>query len=70
MCIRDSIGTVLKRAHLEALSAAATSVGHNESPHDLVGSHGPRDLLAAGTRSVVDIVRELIRLYGGSGRAA
>jgi fructose-bisphosphate aldolase class II len=65
-----NIGTVLKRAHLEALSAAATSVGHNESPHDLVGSHGPRDLLAAGRRSVVDIVRELIRLYGGSGRAA
>jgi fructose-bisphosphate aldolase class II len=64
-----NLGTVLKRAYLDTLATAVTSVGEHESPHDLIGSHGPRDLLAAGTRSVVAVVRERIRLYGGSGRA-
>jgi ketose-bisphosphate aldolase len=65
-----NIGTVLKRAYLNVLSTAVISVGENESPHDLVGSHGPRDVLAAGKPGVVDAVRERIRLYGASGRAA
>jgi fructose-bisphosphate aldolase class II len=65
-----NIGTVLKRAYLDVLSSAVNSVGKEESPHDIVGSHGPRDVLAAGKPSVVDAVRERIRLYGGSGRAA
>jgi hypothetical protein len=60
---------VLKRAYLDALASAVTSVEGDESPHELIGSHGPRDLLAAGKRSVVNVVRERIRLYGGSGRA-
>jgi fructose/tagatose bisphosphate aldolase len=64
-----NIGTVLKRAHLDALSSAVTAVDDHESPHGLIGSHGPRDLLAAGKRGVVDVVRQRIRLYGASGRA-
>jgi ketose-bisphosphate aldolase len=64
-----NLGTVLKRAYLDALASAVTSVEGDESPHELIGSHGPRDLLAAGKRSVVNVVRERIRLYGGSGRA-
>lgn len=65
-----NIGTALKRAYLDVLSTAVISVGENESPHDVVGSHGPRDVLAAGKPSVVDAVRARIRLYGASGRAA
>ena len=64
-----NIGTALKRAYLDVLSTAVISVGENESPHDVVGSHGPRDVLAAGKPSVVDAVRARIRLYGASGRA-
>jgi fructose-bisphosphate aldolase class II len=64
-----NIGTVLKRAYLDVLSTAVISVGKNESPHDIVGSHGPRDVLAAGKPRVVDAVRARIRLYGASGRA-
>jgi fructose-bisphosphate aldolase class II len=65
-----NIGTVLKRAYLDVLSTAVISVEKNESPHDIVGSHGSRDVLGAGKPSVVDVVRERIRLYGGSGRAS
>jgi ketose-bisphosphate aldolase len=64
-----NIGTVLKRAYFDVLATAVASAGRHESPHDLVGSHGPRDVLAAGKPSVVDAVRERIALYGGSGRA-
>jgi len=65
-----NIGTVLKRAYLDGLATAVSSVAQSESPHDVVGSHGPRDVLAAGKPGVVEAVRERIRLYGASGRAA
>jgi ketose-bisphosphate aldolase len=65
-----NVGTALKRAFLEGLTAAVTSTASGASPHDLLGSHGPADLLAVAKLRLVEVVRELIRLYGSSGRAA
>lgn len=65
-----NVGTVLKRTFLEGLAEAVEAGPGDLSPHDLLGSHGPHDLLEAGKRRLVPAVRNLIRLYGGSGRAA
>jgi fructose-bisphosphate aldolase class II len=65
-----NVGTALKRAYLEGLHASVTSVPPAASPHDLLGSHNGMDVLAAAKENMVAVVRELIRLYGGTGRAA
>ncbi len=65
-----NVGTALKRAFLGGLTAAVTSTAAGASPHDLLGSHGPADLLAAAKPRLIEVVRGLIRLYGSSGRAA
>lgn len=65
-----NVGTLLKRAFLEGLAEAVEAGPGDLSPHDLLGSHGPGDLLEAGKRRLIPAVRRLIRLYGGSGRAA
>jgi len=65
-----NVGTALKRAFLDGLTAAVASTAGDASPHDVLGSHGPADLLGAAKPRLVEVVRELIRLYGGSGRAA
>jgi ketose-bisphosphate aldolase len=65
-----NVGTALKRAALQGLSARVASLPVGESPHDLVGSHRPSDLLEATKPPLIRIVRELMRLYGSSGRAA
>ena len=61
-----NVGTGLKRAFLDGLSAA----GHPDGdPHALLGSRGSADLLSAGAARMRGVARGLIRLYGGSGRA-
>ncbi len=65
-----NVGTVLKRTFLEGLAEAVEARADGLGPHDLLGSHGPGDLLEAGRRRLIPAVRTLIRLYGGSGRAA
>jgi ketose-bisphosphate aldolase len=64
-----NIGTALKRAFLDGLWAGVGGISTGSSPHELLGSHGHSDLLAAGKPGMVAVVRDLIRLYGGSGRA-
>ena len=64
-----NVGTLLKRTFLEGIAEALEAGPGGLSPHDLLGSHGSRDLLDAGKRDLVPAVRSLIRLYGGSGRA-
>ena len=64
-----NVGTVLKRTYLQSLKKASVGVGEAASPHDLIGSHNERDLLAVGKADVSAVVRGLISRYGGSGRA-
>lgn len=65
-----NVGTALKRAFLEGLAEAVEACPADAGPHDLLGSHSEADLLSAGKARVIPTVRGLIRLYGGSGRAA
>ena len=65
-----NVGTVLKRAFLGGLAEALGAAPPGASPHDLLGSHGSADALAAGGERMQAVVRSLIQLYGGSGRAA
>ena len=64
-----NVGTRLKRVFLDAVMANAGTWTGRESVHDLVGSHKDTDFLVAGKASITSAVRELIRLYGSSGRA-
>ena len=59
-----NVGTVLKRAYLDALRA---SPGSDRSPQDLVGSHRKPDLALRAADAILDPVRSLMRLYGSSG---
>lgn len=65
-----NVGTVLKRTFLDGLEAAVASSSPEQSPHDLVGSHRETDLLERAALGLVEKVRELMRLYGSTGRAA
>lgn len=60
-----NVGTALKRAFLAGLASA----GLDGDPHALLGSRGSADVLSTGATRMRGVVRELIRLYGGSGRA-
>jgi len=63
-----NVGTALKQAFLEGVLEAAGAAGRL-GPHELLGSHREADMLEVGKRALVPVVRELVRLYGASGRA-
>ena len=65
-----NVGTGLKQAFLDGVTEAVASRPTDLGPHELVGSHGPADLLEAGKRRLVPVIRGLIGLYGSAGRAA
>jgi hypothetical protein len=67
-----NVGTALKRSFLEGLLDAVATIPpalDAAGLHDALGSHLPQDLLVQARGRMVPVVRELIRLYGGSGRA-
>lgn len=65
-----NVGTVLRRAFLGGLSSAVAALPDEPDVHAVLGSHGPADVLRAGKAPMVEAVRDLIRQYGGRGRAA
>ena len=65
-----NVGTVLRSAYLRGLTEALAQLPAEPDVHAAIGSHGPADVLEAGKAALVETVRELIRQYGGSGRAA
>lgn len=64
-----NVGTVLRAAFLRGLAGAVAELPAEPDVHAVIGSHGPADVLEAGKASMVAAVRDLIRHYGGSGRA-
>jgi len=64
-----NVGTALKQAFLDGLSDAVATRAPRLGPHDLLGSHRREDVLEAGKRRLVPVVRDLMRLYGSAGRA-
>jgi len=65
-----NVGTVLRAAFLRGLTEAVARLPPEPDVHAAIGSHGPADLLEAAKAPMVEAVRDLIRHYGGSGRAA
>jgi ketose-bisphosphate aldolase len=65
-----NVGTVLRRAFLGGLAAAVAALPDELDVHAALGSHGSADVLRAGKAPMVEAVRDLIRQYGGRGRAA
>lgn len=65
-----NVGTVLRSAYLRGLTGALAQLPDEPDVHAAIGSHGPADVLEAGKAAMVETVRNLIRQYGSSGRAA
>ena len=65
-----NVGTVLRSAFLGGLADALGALPADPDVHAAVGSHGPDDVLEAGKARMAGTVRDLIRQYGGRGRAA
>lgn len=65
-----NVGTVLRTAFLHGLTGAVDALPAEPDVHAVIGSHGPADVLEAGKAPMVEAVRDLIRHYGSSGRAA
>ncbi|MGZ4395940.1 MAG: class II fructose-bisphosphate aldolase [Gaiellaceae bacterium] len=65
-----NVGTVLRTAFLHGLTEAVAELPDEPDVHAAIGSHGPDDVLETGKAAMVEAVRNLIRQYGASGRAA
>jgi fructose-bisphosphate aldolase class II len=67
-----NVGTALKRAFLSGLTdgVAALQDPVSAAVHQAIGSHSRQDVLVQARARIVPVVRELIQLYGGSGRGA
>jgi ketose-bisphosphate aldolase len=64
-----NVGTVLKTVFLDGLRGAVPDASDGYGVHALIGSHKDTDILVAGKDRMRAVVRDLMRLYGSSGRA-
>lgn len=65
------VGTVMKKACLEsARSRLNIAAGLEPNYQEIVGSRKPSDFLLSGKRAVKAVVKQAMRLYGSSGKAA
>jgi fructose/tagatose bisphosphate aldolase len=65
-----NVGTILKRVYLDALRASVGSLPPDLDVHEALGSRKPRDITSAARAALTAKVRELMRAYGSSGKAA
>ena len=64
-----NVGIALRRTFLRGLTGRR-GLPAEPDVHAVLGSHAPADVLEAGKTAMVEVVRSLIRQYGGVGRAA
>jgi ketose-bisphosphate aldolase len=64
-----NVGTVLKQAFFAGLRQAVSGQPERPNVHDILGSHREADIMLAGKARMRDRARELMRVYGSSGRA-
>lgn len=65
-----NVGTILKHKFLAGLRGAMDALPNPVNVHAVLGSHQETDLLNAGKVLMSAKVRELIQVYGSSGRAS
>ncbi|PJF41595.1 MAG: hypothetical protein D6737_06955 [Chloroflexi bacterium] len=64
-----NVGTILKTTFLDGVRETIENWPEHVHVHDVLGSHKATDFMTRGQAKMRDKVRELIRLYGGSGFA-
>lgn len=64
-----NVGTALKEAFLQGARESLDQTYRRLSVHDLLGSHKETDFLTAGKTAMKEKVKELMRLYGSSGKS-
>lgn len=65
-----NVGTILKVEFFRGLREAASAWPAQVNVHDVLGSHKATDIMQAGKVHMMRKVRELMQLYGSTGRAA
>jgi ketose-bisphosphate aldolase len=65
-----NVGTAVRSAFLRGLTEAVGELPAEPDVHAVIGSHTPADVLEAGKTAMIEVVRNLIRQYGGVGCAA
>lgn len=68
--VKFNVGTVLKREFLTGVRKTIATWGDSVDVHAVLGSHKGNDMLADGKLRMKTKVRELMQLYGSSGRAS
>ena len=63
-----NVGSVLKRAYLEALRLALEELGDNFNPYQVIGSGLDEDVLVKGRLASQKVVEDLMCLFGSAGK--
>jgi fructose-bisphosphate aldolase class II len=67
--VKFNVGTILKRSFLDGIRDSVQGWPTDVRVHDVLGSHRDADFMVAGKVRMRSKARELLRLYGSSGRA-
>jgi fructose-bisphosphate aldolase class II len=67
--VKFNVGTVLKRAFFEGMRQSIQTQPETADVHLVLGSHKAVDVMNAGKARMREKIQELLRVYGGSGRA-
>ena len=63
------MGTILKRAFFDGLRQNVQAQPETADVHLILGSHKTDDVMNVGKARMREKIQELMRVYGGSGRA-
>jgi ketose-bisphosphate aldolase len=65
-----NVGTILKSVFLDGIRETMTTWPAHVDVHEAMGSHKTKDLMTQGKLRMKEKVRELMRLYGSTGKAS
>ena len=64
-----NVGTILKKTFFAGICESVMALTGSANVHHVLGSHGERDYLIGGKRSMQAKVQEFLQLYGSYGQA-
>jgi ketose-bisphosphate aldolase len=67
--VKFNVGTVLKRAFFAGMRQSVQAQPGTADVHLILGSHNAEDVMNVGKAQMREKMQELMRVYGGSGRA-